>query len=122
MKNDLIKQNKHLLWLLMEFGIHRYLLSNTYGRLDGYEKAERNIHLCNIFIASKKYCDIECARFENEDLFNLIHDKTQALTSYLDTEIKFPVDKDSSEIDYSKRFFHKFIKLAEQAYQEYNKK
>ena len=45
----------------MEFDIHRYLLANTYNRLDGNEKYERHvnisIHLYE-FLTCEKYNEI----------------------------------------------------------------
>lgn len=103
----------HLLWLLMEFDIHRYLIVNTRGRLDGYEKAMRHINLCAIFVASMKYCSID--RAKSYDEWKKVHDATQKLTDYMDKEIGFPIDS-SDEADYDKlalKFFNRFIELAE---------
>ena len=62
MKTNLANQNRHLLWMLMEFSIHRYLLSNTRGRIDGFEKAEKHIELSAIFIAAKTFSDRTAGR------------------------------------------------------------
>jgi len=115
------RKNLHLLWMLMEFPIIRYLLSNTRGRLNGMEKAEQHINLCAIFIASYKQCSIDKARTD-EDWIK-IHEATQKLTGYLDTEIGFPVNEESCEIDYdklAKKFFKRFIALAENCFSQEN--
>jgi len=52
--NNIKLDNRHLLWLLMEFPIHRYLLANTKGRLNGMEKAEKHLALSAIYVAAKK--------------------------------------------------------------------
>jgi hypothetical protein len=116
MSNNLKQENKHLLWLLMEHGIFRYLLSNTRGRLNGSEKAEQHLNLSAIFVAAKKMCSIDKAKSYDECM--IVHDATQKLTGYLDTEIGFPIDEDD-DIDYdklSRKFFDKFIALADEAY------
>jgi len=109
------KQNRHLLWMLMEFSIARYLLANTHGRLDGHEKAERHIELSAIFIASKRLCSIEKAK--SDEYLMLIHDATRKLTDCLDEEIGFPINECPDNYDeLSRRFFDKFLKLAEEAW------
>ena len=111
-KNELEKQNRHLLWLLMEFPIIRYLLSNTYGRLNGPEKAERHMDLCAIFIASKTFCSIDNASWN--EFFMKIHDATRALTDHMDKEIGFPIYERPEDYDESSRkFFNRFLALAE---------
>lgn len=115
MKTNLANQNRHLLWMLMEFSIGRYLLSNTHGRLNGFEKAERHIELCAIFIAAKTFSNIDSAK-SHEDLM-LIHDATQKLTGNLDKEIGFPIDEQPEDYDeLARNFFNKFINLAEDAW------
>jgi hypothetical protein len=109
-------ENTHLLWLLMEFPIHRYLLANTKGRLNGFEKAEQHLKLSAIYVAAKKRCSIDKAKSYDE--WMIVHDATQKLTDYLDTQIGFQIDE-TDDIDYDKlarKFFDKFIALAEEAY------
>ena len=118
MKNSkLEKQNRHLLWLLMEHSIGRYLLSNTYGRINGYEKAERHIELSAIFIASKLLCSLDSAKGDEKLL--KIHDATRELTDNLDSEIRLPLD--DSEYDHNdlaRKFFDRFLELAEKEWRK----
>jgi hypothetical protein len=114
--DNLKQENRHLLWMLMEWPIHRYLLANTKGRLNGVEKAERHLYMSAIFVASKKRCSIDKAKSYDE--WMKVHDATQKLTGHLDTEIGFPIDE-TDDMDYNKlsrKFFDKFIALAEEAY------
>jgi len=114
-KKDLEIQNIHLLWLLMEFAIHRYLMANTNGRLNGHEKAEQHINMCAIFLAYKKLCSINKAR--NDDDWIKIHNDTQLLTDNLDKEIGFPINETPEDYEYlARKFFIRFIELAEKSY------
>lgn len=106
---------KHLLWLLMEFGIHRYLQSNTYGKADGSQKAHWHFELCKIAIASIYQCDIEDAAEDDERLAHLkrIHGESQELTCNLDKEIGFPLKEKSPNYEkLAPLFFDKFIEIA----------
>tara|TARA_R110000824_G_scaffold12226_7_gene53654 strand:- start:62516 stop:62911 length:396 start_codon:yes stop_codon:yes gene_type:complete len=126
MSEELKIQNKHLLWLLMSFDAKRYLLSNTFGREDGFEKATCHTNLCETFIAGKMLCEAdEIYDFDfdiAQKLFQGIHDHTQQLTGYLDTEIGLPLDTKHYDLDkLSRKFFEKFIKLAEEKWEEMTK-
>jgi hypothetical protein len=113
-KKELEKQNRHLLWLLMEHSIHRYLFSNTHGRLNGYEKAEQHITLSAIFLAYRKLCSIDKARTDNDWI--KIHDATKELTDHLDTEIGFPIYECPEDYDeLARKFFDRFVELADKA-------
>ena len=113
-KKELEKQNKHLLWLLMEFPIVRYLLSNTHGRFNGSEKAEQHIALSAIFLAYKKMCSLNKAR--TDDDWMKIHDATTELTDHLDREIGFPIyDRPDDYDELARKFFDRFIELAEKS-------
>jgi len=115
MKANIKSQNRHLLWMLMEFSIGRYLLSNSYGRLNGFEKAQTHRELCAIFIASKRLCSID--RAKSDESLMLIHDATQRLTGYMDEEIGFPIDEQPEDYDeLARKFFDRFIELAEEAW------
>lgn len=122
-KDQLILHNDNLdyrflyaLWLLMELPIHRYLMSNTYGRLDGAEKATRHIELCEIYIATTYFISTDKARIHYNDQLKMVHDKTQLLTDYLDEMINFPLDDPHPDYNsLSKPFFFMFFHLAEQA-------
>jgi len=118
MKN--IIKTKHVLWLLMEHDINRYLMSNAEGRQDGYAKAMHHIKLCEIYVAGIKGCSIDKAGMIFNDggesfLYEDIHDKTQALTAYMDEVIGFPI---TGRPDYDRlapKFFREFVKLAKTA-------
>ena len=115
MNKKLEKQNRHLLWLLMEHSIVRYLLSNTHGRLNGHEKAEQHIQLSAIFLAYKKICSIDKAR--TDDDWIKIHNATRELTDHLDREIGFPIYERPDDYDeLARKFFDRFIELAEKAF------
>ena len=116
------KRINHLLWMQMERGIMRYLMSNTEGRRDGAEKAHWHIELTHIYMASILFCHKDATHYVREpdgmELFEDIHDHTQELTSYLDTEIGFPLD--DRRPDYKTlipKFFKRFIELADEAVQ-----
>lgn len=116
MKTNLANQNRYLLWMLMNFSIYRYLLSNARGRIDGFEKAERHIELSSIFIAAKTFSDTDSAKHHKDIM--LIHDATRKLTDYLDKEIGFPLNEQPEDYDeLARKFFDKFIKLAEEAWE-----
>ena len=121
--NNLQDRHDHLLWVLMEFDIHRYLMSNTEGRCDGAEKAERHINLSNYYVASVRLCDICRAsrraiadgrgeQGEIDELVWKVHNHTQALTSYMDEVIGFPLTGRPDYDDLSPKFFKEFIRLA----------
>lgn len=109
---------KHLLWLHMSFLIHRYLLANTCGRLDGFEKAKRHRELCAIYIASQTGWEVDEA--DGHDHFMAIHDHTAKLTDYLDEEIGFSIyDEEIYDYDeYSQKFFKRFVELADEKWCE----
>jgi len=113
------KRLNHTLWMLMEFHIHRYLISNTFDRLDGAGKGMHHQELCNIYIASVEFCEKdEC--FIHIEKLELIHEKTQELTSYMDEVIGFPIDSRPDYDDLAPKFFRKFIELADNALSERN--
>ena len=101
----------------MNFAIRRYLLANTYGRLDGYEKAEQHLKLSSIFIVSKMLCSIEKA--ESDENLMRIHDATRKLTDHMDKEIGFPIlDKEYDHDKLARKFFARFIDLAEEEWKK----
>lgn len=122
---------QHLLWLLMEHPIHRYLMSNAEGRLDGSEKAEQHIQMSYIYVASRQGTPIDCApRIEynwsfkdgpvyTEFLYKKIHDATaEGLTDYMDEVIGFPITGRPEYNTLAPKFFKEFIRLADEAYAE----
>ena len=99
----------------MEHSIGRYLLSNSAGRWNGYEKAEMHIELSAIFLSSKILCSIDMAK--RSDYLMKIHDATRPLTDCLDVEIGFPIDEPPEDYDeFERKFFARFIELAEKEF------
>ena len=119
-KNSIKKQNRHLLWMSMEFAIGRYLLANIRSRANGCEKAQRHIEISSIFLASKLLCDIDKAKSGHWDEMMRIHDATQKLTCNLDKEIGFDIDDDCPENlrDLELKFFDRFLELAEEEWKK----
>lgn len=105
------KREKVLLYILLEFDIHRYLLSNTYNRHDPIEKAERHMQISSVifsYIFAREYNELK-----DWEIMMQIHDcLAEILTNRLDEVIGFPIDKESCEIDYhefGKRFFNVIV-------------
>lgn len=108
-KIRLSKREKFMLFQTLEFEIHRYLMSNTFGREDPIEKAERHMNISKIlvsFILCTKY--IELKHFE---IMHKIHDYlAEILTDRMDEIIGFPVFKEIHNYDeYVWRFFNVII-------------
>ena len=102
----LTKREKFLLFQALEFKIHRYLMSCTYGRYDGNEKAERHIEISSIlvsFILLEKYSELK--HFE---IMFKVHDYlAEILTDRLDEVIDFPInDKVYDYDEYVNKFFN----------------
>ena len=105
------KREKVLLYILLEFDILRYLLSNTYKRHDPVEKADRHMKISSVifsYIFAREYNE-----YRDWQIMMIIHDYlAEILTNRLDEVIGFPIDKKSCEIDYhefGKRFFNVII-------------
>ena len=114
------------LWMLMQFDIARYLLSNSHGRWDGAEKATRHIKLCNIYIATHYggLIDINGDAYGRRerisfDLFEAIHRDTQELTNNLDTAIGFPLESRPDLDFFMPLFFKAFLKIADKTHRKY---
>lgn len=110
------------LWLLMDFDINRYLMANTAGRLNGGEKAERHLALCTTYCmvmldVGLPNGDRAFGRLSSErrSLMMFIHDWTQTLTGYMDTEIGFPIEDRPDYDKLAPKFFARFIELCEEA-------
>ena len=106
------KREKVLLYMMLEFDIHRYLLANTFGRLCGSEKAEYHIKISSV-IFSYVFAEQYNERRHWQPMMRIHNFLAEILTDRLDEEIGFPTDKTSSEIDYDefgKRFFNVIIK------------
>lgn len=107
---ELTKKEKFMLFKAMEFDIHRYLLANTYNRLDGNEKYERHVNISIIlyeFLTCKKYHEIhDFPKMRN------IHDYlAKILTDRMDEVIGFPIYERPNDYDeLTKRFFNVIVK------------
>ena len=105
------KREKLLLYILLEFDIHRYLLANTYKRHDPVEKADKHMEISGIifsYIFAREYNELK-----DWPVMMEIHNYlAEILTNRLDEVIGFPIDKESREIDYhefGKRFFNVIV-------------
>lgn len=96
----------------LNYLITRYLICNSEGSQDGAEKADTHRELCNFYIAVKYGLKDSYSANKYLDDFDLIHDATQELTSYMDTQIGFPI---KGRPDYDilvPKFFERFHDLA----------
>ena len=106
---ELTQKERFMLFRAMEFEIHRYLLANTYDRLDGNEKYERHKNISVIlyeFLTCKKYHEIhDFPKMRN------IHDYlAEILTDRMDEVIEFPIYEKIYDYDeLTKRFFEVII-------------
>lgn len=103
------KREKFMLFQALEWEIHRYLMSNTYGREDGNERAERHMNISAIilsFITLKKYHEIH-----DFPKMKVIHDYlAEILTDRMDEVIDFPIDRRIYDYDeYALKFFNVII-------------
>lgn len=103
----------HLLWLQMSFDVHRYLVSNSEGRLDGFEKGTRHENLVNIYVASRMGCELDKS-FRHLEYAEAVHMKTRALTDYMDEVIGFPIIGIPNYDELAPKFFKKFVELCDQ--------
>ncbi|WP_158547300.1 hypothetical protein, partial [Pseudomonas sp. MWU12-2115] len=99
----------------MERDCVHYLMSNAKGRRDGAMKAHNHDLLCRHIIAAIRGCDPDLVRRHHEDHYQAVHDGNQALTSYLDEVIGFPMDERPDYADLTPKFFDKFFELAMRA-------
>ena len=103
------KREKFMLFQALEWEINRYLMSNTYGREDGNERAERHMNISAIilsFITLKKYHEIH-----DFPKMKVIHDYlAEILTDRMDEIIDFPIDRRIYDYDeYTLKFFNVII-------------
>lgn len=103
------KREKFMLFQALEWEIIRYLMSNTYGREDGYERAERHRNISAIilsFLTLKKYHEIH-----DFPKMKVIHDYlAEILTDRMDEVIDFPIDKRIYDYDeYVLKFFNVIV-------------
>ena len=99
------KRERFLLFEALEHYIYRYLMSCTYGREDGIEKAEQHLKISSIlvsFILLQKYN--ERKHFEEQIR---VHDYlAEILTDRMDEVIGFPIDHRVYDYgEYVNRFF-----------------
>jgi hypothetical protein len=100
----------------LQFAVHRYLQSNSKGRLNGVEKAEAHSQMCIFYVACKHgIADTFRVRRNHEDEYQLVHEATQSLTSYLDEQIGFPIHAVPDYDDLAPKFFDKFHQIATKA-------
>lgn len=93
--------------------VHRYLISNSDGRLDGHEKMVRHGELCRFYVAFfYGHDDPDTVRHDHEEAFQAVHTATQQLTDYLDEVIGFPLKGRPDYDDLAPKFFNKFHDLA----------
>lgn len=103
---------KHFCWLNTQFMITRYLMSNADGRLNAAEKAAKHMELCIFYVAAIRGIDTDAVRRCYPRDYQAVHEKTQELTSCLDTAIGFPI---TGRPDYERlepEFFDRFHDLA----------
>ena len=102
------EREKFLLWKLMNFDINRYLMANSYQRLDGAEKANRHIKISKLLV---EY--ITTDEHKVYDLWKPVHDYlADILTDRMDDVIGFPIDKPLYGSDYdllAEKFFSVII-------------
>lgn len=113
-----VDQLNQALWLLMEFPINRYLMSVTFNRWSGAEKAERHQELCKIYLAVRRIITLDevLTDYYDNGQYQEVHAKTQELTDHLDEVIGFPLDDILPDYDYyAPLFFNKFMELADTA-------
>ena len=106
---ELTKKERFMLFRAMEFEIHRYLLVNTYGRLDGNEKYERHKNISVIlyeFLTCKKYNEI----YDFPKMRNIHDYLAEILTDRMDEVIGFPIYEKIYDYDeLTERFFEVII-------------
>lgn len=105
--------------LHLSHAIHRYLMSNTSGRMDGYEKAQRHIELCTFYVAAVRGVDdldmVRRGLESHEEDYQAVHDATQALTDHLDEVIGFPLEGQPDYDRLEPLFFEHFHRYAMEA-------
>ena len=100
--------------------VYRYLMANTSGRANGFEKAEQHMNLCCYYIATYKglkEADSNLVRRHYEELYRHLHKETGVLTDHLDKVIGFPFKETEPEVydelnPYAEKFFQEFHAIA----------
>lgn len=84
--------------------IARYLMANAEGRLDGYEKAQKHMELCEFYVLA--VLGVKKTGIGVCDHFDKLHRDTQeALTDRLDEVIGFPLKGRPDYSDLLPKFF-----------------
>lgn len=91
-------REKHLLWMILEFPITRYIMSNEVGRIDGAERADQHIYISKIishFLSGKGGCyTIRGINDEYPPGWKEIHDRIAInITDKMDETIGFVIDR-----------------------------
>lgn len=109
---DLKNREKYLLKKLLMYDINRYIMVNSHGRLDGFEKAQHHIKISEILTDFILYGFDDFKQYRE---YLLVHDYlADNLTSKMDEVIGFPIDRKLYGEDitkYSERFFDKLIDM-----------
>ncbi|TXT25146.1 MAG: hypothetical protein FD134_1222 [Gallionellaceae bacterium] len=96
-----------------DFMVGRYLMSNADGRQNGAEKAHYHMELCKFYVAvTRGHDDPRTVREEYEEDFEVVHERTQELTSFLDERIGFPLTGRPDYDTLKPLFFDLFHELA----------
>ena len=83
-------REKWMLIYLLEFPVHRYLLSNSFQRIDGFEKAQRHIEISKLIVRFIFLCDENSKQVVK--YWIIVHDYlSEILTSKMDEVIEFPL-------------------------------
>lgn len=95
--------------------IYRYLIVNTEGRLNGFEKSERHKEMCQFYVAAHLgFPDIDSVDVCGES-YTSVHASTQKLTDYMDEKIGFPIHGVPDYDNLAGKFFDIFHELAVEA-------
>jgi len=93
----LTKREKFMLFQALNYEIHRYLLSCTFGREDSCEKASRHINISNIILA---FLNAKPYNIKDHEVSMEIHDYlAEILTDRMDEVIGFPLDRRPYDYD-----------------------
>ncbi len=101
MKNTFTDRELFLLEEQLKYDVVRYLIVNTKGKEDGYERADRHIAI------SKTICKFLLCRTHNLPYME-VHNYLTELTAFMDEQIGFPVNRTIYGNEYD-AFVEKFI-------------
>jgi hypothetical protein len=89
--------------------IYAYLRSCSRDHASGFAKAEAHRELCILFVKSltgKRKVNSLTPEYKK------VHDHTQKLTGYMDTEIGFKIFTNPDYVELEPKFFERFYQLA----------